>query len=122
MTHTYTAAEPRNASLTARLAAACRDPRHHCAVVLVVNAGLAACAASEPFALTLMLHLALLPVNAWRLLRACRVSVPVAPRGGVQALQHHAEAILLASSARRGALQTVRLARPVPGETVQRQA
>lgn len=100
----------------------CRDPRHHCAVVLAVNAGLAACAASEPFALTLLLHLALLPVNAWRLLRACRFVVPAARRGGVQALQRHAEAIRFASNARRDADQTVRLARPAPGGAMQRQA
>ena len=49
-----------------------RDQRPHCTLVLVVNAGLVACAAAEPFTWALGLHLVLLPFNAWRLLRALR--------------------------------------------------
>lgn len=63
---------PRQSALTMRVLAACRDPRHHCAVVLAANAGLVACAAVEPFTPALLLHLVLLPVNAWRLLQAMR--------------------------------------------------
>ena len=59
-------------ALTARLSAACRDPRHHCALVLAANAGLVACGAAEPFTAALALHLVLLPFNAWRLLNALR--------------------------------------------------
>ena len=56
-----------------RLFAVCRDPRHHCALVLLANAGLVVCAAAEPFSPALALHLMLLPVNAWRLLQALAV-------------------------------------------------
>ena len=110
MTHATTRPEHRESPALQRLLALCRDPRHHCAVVLAVNAGLAVCAAAEPFAPTLLLHLALLPVNAWRLLRACHASAAPAPRAGVQALQRQAEAHRCARAAARGTLQTVRLA------------
>jgi hypothetical protein len=76
MMPTKTTADLRLPTLTSRLAAACRDPRHHCALVLAVNASLAACAATEPFTPTLLLHLALLPINAWRLRQALRVGAP----------------------------------------------
>lgn len=68
---------PRQSALTMRVLAACRDPRHHCAVVLAANAGLVACAAVEPFTPALLLHLVLLPVNAWRLLQAMRSGASV---------------------------------------------
>jgi hypothetical protein len=44
--------------------------------VLAVNASLAACAATEPFTPTLLLHLTLLPINAWRLWQALRAGAP----------------------------------------------
>lgn len=72
MNHTTTDRQRHTAALAIRLAAACRDPRHHCALVLAANAGLVVCAAAEPFTPALALHLALLPINAWRLLQALR--------------------------------------------------
>ena len=74
--HTETAANSRHPTLTSCLVVSCRDPRHHCALVLAVNAGLIACAATEPSTSTLLLHLALLPVNAWRLRQALRAGAP----------------------------------------------
>jgi hypothetical protein len=76
MTHTTADRETRNPALIARLAAACRDPRHHCALVLAVNAGLVACGVAEPFTPALALHFLLLPFNAWRLLNALRTGSP----------------------------------------------
>ena len=73
MTYTTTTArQARPPALTTRLAAMCRDPRSYCALVLAANAGLVACAAAEPFTAALLLHLVLLPFNAWRLLLALR--------------------------------------------------
>jgi hypothetical protein len=74
MMHTETAAETRSATLTTRLGAVCRDPRHHCALVLAANAGLVACGATEPLTPALVLHLILLPFNAWRLANALRAA------------------------------------------------
>lgn len=72
MTHSTTHHQARTPALTMRLEAACRDPRHHRALVLAANAGLVACAAAEPFTAALALHLVLLPINAWRLVSALR--------------------------------------------------
>jgi hypothetical protein len=74
MMPTKTTADVRHPTLTARLSATLRDPRHYCALVLAVNAGLVACAAGEPGTPTLLLHLALLPINGWRLRQALRPS------------------------------------------------
>lgn len=70
MTHTTT--DSPDSSLMMRLAAACRDPRNHCALVLAANAGLVACGATGPFTPALALHLVWLPLNAWRLWNALR--------------------------------------------------
>jgi hypothetical protein len=110
MTPTRTPQPTREVPTLQQLVALCRDPRHHCALVLAVNAGLALCAAAEPFAPTLLLHLALLPVNTWRLLRACRTAAAAAPRDGVEALQRRAAEIRCAPATARGSLKTVRLA------------
>ena len=72
MMHTETAAELRHPTLTSRLMATCGDQRTHCALVLAANVGLVSCAAAEPFTLALVLHLVLVPLNAWRLVRALR--------------------------------------------------
>jgi hypothetical protein len=79
MTHTEAAADSRNAALAARLAAACGDPRHHCALVLAANAAVVACGASEPCTPALVLHLLLLPFNTWRLARALGARRPARP-------------------------------------------
>jgi hypothetical protein len=76
MMHSETAVETRSATLTTRLAAVCRDPRHHCALVLAANAGLVVCGATEPLTPALVLHLMLLPFNAWRLVHALRTGSP----------------------------------------------
>jgi len=70
MTTKTTDRQSRTPTVATRLIAACRDPRHHCAVVLVANAGLVSCGAAGPFTAALALHLVLLPINAWRLLQA----------------------------------------------------
>ncbi len=59
MKHTTTDRQASTSSLSMRLVAACRDPRHQCAVVLAANAGLVACTAVEPFTPALVLHLVL---------------------------------------------------------------
>jgi hypothetical protein len=115
MTQTKTAAKPRNAPLTIRLAMACRDPRHHCALVLAVNAGLVACGATEPFTPALVLHLMLLPFNAWRLVHALRTGsptrrLPAATRkADVPALRLQAAAMRCPAFDASRTIQTIRL-------------
>lgn len=112
-------------TLTMRVAAACRDPRHHCALVLAVNSGLVACAAAEPFSAALALHLMLLPFNAWRLLHALRSGAaaqratrPVAGASctpTVVAVRQRAESMRAPAFESMAAMQTVRLSpRPAP--------
>jgi hypothetical protein len=86
MMRTETAAEPCNAMLTSRLVAVCSDPRNHCALVPAANVGLACCAAAEPFTPALVLHFALVPFNAWRLVRALRAGPPARrlPQGPIR--------------------------------------
>jgi hypothetical protein len=85
MTHAATARQIRNTNLNMHLAAACRDPRHHRALVLAANAGLVACNAAEPFAAALAMHLVLLPFNDWRLLQALRMAPTSRPAAAVRA-------------------------------------
>jgi len=119
MTYITTDRQVSTCALTARLAATCRDPRHHCALVLAVNAGLVACGAAEPFTAALALHLVLLPFNAWRLAHALRTgSSPRRPAHPVVAVTAGADLVAArqrAESMRHPAfdamatLQTVRL-------------
>jgi hypothetical protein len=115
MMHTEAAPNSRHATLPSRLVAAFCDPRHHCALVLAVNAGLAACAATEPSTRALLLHLALLPVNAWRLRQALRLGSP-ARRLPVAMLKADVPALRLQAAAMRcpafdasRTIQTIRL-------------
>ncbi len=115
MTHTSTRRKASNPAMTMRLAAACSDPRHHRALVLAANAGLVACAAAEPFTPSLALHLALLPINAWRLLSALRQGSPSVPaadesrRTDVAIARMKAESMRSPAYDARVTLQTVRL-------------
>ena len=116
---TTTDRQARNPALTARLSAACRDPRHHCALVLATNAGLVACGATEPFTAALALHLMLLPFNAWRLLNALRTGSsarrPARPLASetamadVVAARQRAESMRCPAFDAMAAMQTVRL-------------
>jgi hypothetical protein len=115
MTHTATDREAGNATLTARLAAAFRDPRHHRALVLAANAGLVACGAAEPLTPALVLYFLLLPFNGWRLLHALRTGSPVRPlpattlRADVQAARRKAASTRLPAFDARATMQTIRL-------------
>jgi hypothetical protein len=116
MMHSETVAQPRSsATLTLRLASACRDPRHHCALVLAANAGLVACGAAEPFTPALVLHLVLLPFNVWRLAQALRAG-PSSRRLAVSTLKADVPALRLQAAAMRSpafdasrTIQTIRL-------------
>jgi hypothetical protein len=113
--HSETAAETRSATLTVRLPSACRDPRHHCGLVLATNAGLVACGTAEPFTLPLALHLMLLPFNAWRLPQALRAGpssrrLPVATLlADVPALRLQAAAMRCPAFDASRTIQTIRL-------------
>ena len=115
MTYTTTDRQVSTSALTARLAAACRDPRHHCALVLAVNAGLVACAAAEPFTAALALHLVLLPFNAWRLLHALRTGSSPRPlaastvRADMLATRQRVESMRFPAFDAMATMQTVRL-------------
>jgi hypothetical protein len=115
MTYTTTDRQVSTPALTARLATACRDPRHHCALVLAVNAGLVACAAAEPFTAALALHLVLLPFNAWRLVHALRAGssarllATTTARADVVAARHKAESMRCPVFDAMAPMQTVRL-------------
>jgi hypothetical protein len=121
MTHTTN----RHADTTAlimRLAAACRDPRHHCALVLAANAGLVACGAAEPFTPALALHLVLLPFNLWRLLHAMRASPSVSrvsaakAKSDLASTRQRVESMRCAALDARATMQTVRLSPRHQGE------
>lgn len=120
MTNTTTDRQVSTPALKARLAAACRDPRHHCALVLAANAGLVACGAAEPCTAALALHLVLLPFNAWRLLPALRtgssailsarpLAAVAAARAGRVATRQTVESMRCARFDEMATLQTVRL-------------
>ena len=115
MTNTTADRQASTPALTVRLAAACRDPRHHCTLVLAVNAGLVACAAAEPFTAALALHLVLLPVNAWRLLHALRTGSSARPlaaamvKADMVATRYRAEVMRYPAFDAMATMQTVRL-------------
>lgn len=98
-----------------RLVAALRDSRCHCSVVLAANAGLAFYSASEPFTGALVLHLVLLPFNAWRLLQAsCRASPGDRPtrttsKNGVVETRTHAMSMWYPTPGNSAQMPTVRL-------------
>jgi hypothetical protein len=114
--HSETVAQPcSSATLTLRLASACRDPLHQCALVLAAIAGLVACGAAEPFTPALALLLMLLPVNAWRLTQALRAGsssrrLPVAARkANVPALRLQAAAMRCPAFDASSTIQTIRI-------------
>lgn len=115
MTHTTTDRQSPLSTLVMRLAAACRDTRHHCALVLAVNTGLVACGAAEPFTAALALHLVLLPFNAWRLLLALRAGRPshalaaAMKREDTMATRQRVESMRYSAFNATATMQTVRL-------------
>ncbi len=115
MTHTTTDRQSPLSTLMMRLAAACRDTRHHCALVLAVNTGLVACGAAEPFTVALALHLVLLPFNAWRLLLALRAGrsshtlLAATKRGDTMATRQRVASMRCPAFDATATMQTVRL-------------
>ena len=115
MTHTTTDRQSPMSAMTMRLVAACRDTRHHCALVLAANTGLVACGAAEPFTAALALHLVLLPFNAWRLLLALRAGrtshtlLAATKRGDTMATRQRVASMRCPAFDATATMQTVRL-------------